>query len=227
MISKQGGAFLAGMIVVAASIGAFMVYDQQKGSEYQVDADDGSGDKTVSSDPTSGFTSYGGQKYYLYYKSLAYALATNYSTTYTVEFDSNGPGLVKAYVNNIQVTVGNNFHSKLYFDGQNKITMTTSSTDQANAGLELVKDLQFSFEPLTEKSGILGYKSNTLYSYGYLPSSGHADLYQGNTLKYSFELDGSNTYSINSVSLTTPITGSNAILHLVVGNDLYQVSIIS
>ena len=91
MISKQLMAFFAGVIMVVACAGAFVLYDQKNGSQIQSDADNGSGDSKVSNDPTSGFTSYDGHKYYLHYGGTSTASSSNqaFNTNYTIDFDSN------------------------------------------------------------------------------------------------------------------------------------------
>ena len=202
MISKQVGAFLAGVIVVAAGIGAFFIYDQQKGSEYEVEADTISGDKKVSDDPTSGFKSYDGQQYFLKYRYIS-GSGNSVATYYTLEFNSDRPVLVRAFVDNIQMPLGGDT-GMLCQKGHTCKDMCFSICDLNNCGLELLKELQFTFVKLNEKTDVT--YTTTLENYtltinfsGNVPSSGIAYIYNSTDPIRTFNLDGSNSYTIPEV----------------------------
>ena len=235
MISKQVGAFLAGMIVVAAGIGAFFIYDQQKGSEYEVEADTNSGDKKVGDDPTSGFKSYDGQQYFLHYGGLTYAAANGYTTAYGIEFTVNKPGVLKAYVDNILMPINTlNYRSALYFEGTNKINLTTAHTDGTHSGVELLKELQFSFQPVTEKQSSLRMSSNLLDTYHCLPTSGTAQVYQNHNLIWTFALMAADSMWVSwnmfmmawSMILLTMKNSSAAAIHIPASSMTFQSSVI-
>lgn len=212
MLSKQVMAFLAGVVIVVAGTAAFVVYDQQKGGEYSADADTPSGDKKFSDDPTSGFVSYDGQRYFLKFGHVS-SSSNTYATYFTLEFDSDRPVIVKAFVDNIQMSNGT-----LYQKGHTLNELHFSSCDINNCGLELMKELQFSFLKLNERTDIT--YSTTLESYtltinlsGNVPSSGVVYLYSYSECVGSFNLNGSNSYTLTNFYFSSPSA-------IVIGSDI-------
>lgn len=149
MISKQLIAFFAGVVIVVVGAAAFLLYDQQSGQEITSDADNGSGDKKYSNDPTSGFTSYNGQQYFVKYEGESYS-SSNYITTFTLSFTASKPGVLTAYLDNIQIPVKvnpTNEYSVNYNAGFNSIPITYKVREANFVGINFVKNIQYDFHP--------------------------------------------------------------------------------
>lgn len=219
MISKQLMAFFAGVTMVVACAGAFVLYDQKNGPEIQSDADNGSGYNKVSNDPSSGFVSYEGQVYHLKYLSIS---TTNggYTTSFLITFDSVKPGILTAYVNNIQIKL-NGKDNILYDSGHNALELTIKDYFSAYAGLDLLKQVQFSFKSLNVDNKIscefaLSAGIQKLRIYGDVPVGVNAVLYRGIEPYAEFELTGAGFYNYSS-NITLPY-------YVVINGAVYNVT---
>lgn len=223
--------------MVVACAGAFVLYDQKNGPEIQSDADT-TGDGKVSNDPTSGFMSYDGHKYYLHYGKVSMYSSSHQSfdTSYNISFDAKEHGFLTGYVNNIQVDLSSNHDSVLYHQGSNNIPLTTEQTDSANSGLALLKQMQFVFTPLEEKNDIsFTIKERFIPKDDELGTSAHYAYsmnYSGNyTLGTKFDFYGGNnfntTYTINGSEMDFGFDSSYIRNYsncwAVIGNAIYPV----
>ena len=229
MISKQVMAFMAGIVVVVAGTAAFVMYDSQNGDEIVADADSPSGDRKFSDDPSSGFISQDGQRYYLHYNNAA-MFSNSYSTfntNYTISFNSNTPGLLTGYVDNVQVYIHDrDIDTALFVKGDNQIVLNTRMVDEANSGLALVKQMQFKFQPLVEKSDIQftltaqQYGDAILTYTGDIPNGEKIVVYRGDALIATIVTNGSASYTVYD-ALSSPPS-----YYAVIGDAIYTVSYI-